>query len=79
VSALVRVIQEMERETRIELATNRMEACDSTIELLPLLFVFNKLKCMTMFAVGPNWMRYRRGYVEPLHSSVDAASARHEE
>ena len=27
----------MERETRIELATNSLEGCDSTIELLPLL------------------------------------------
>ena len=26
----------MERETRIELATNSVEGCDSTIELLPL-------------------------------------------
>jgi hypothetical protein len=26
----------MERETRIELATNSLEGCDSTIELLPL-------------------------------------------
>jgi hypothetical protein len=25
----------MERETRIELATNSLEGCDSTIELLP--------------------------------------------
>jgi len=28
--------QIMERETRIELATNSLEGCDSTIELLPL-------------------------------------------
>ena len=27
----------LERETRIELATNSLEGCDSTIELLPLL------------------------------------------
>ena len=26
----------MERETRFELATNSVEGCDSTIELLPL-------------------------------------------
>ncbi len=26
---------QMERETRIELATNSLEGCDSTIELLP--------------------------------------------
>ena len=31
------VVEKMERETRIELATNSLEGCDSTIELLPLL------------------------------------------
>jgi hypothetical protein len=31
----------MERETRIELATNSLEGCDSTIELLPRIIVFN--------------------------------------
>ncbi len=30
------VVEKMERETRIELATNSLEGCDSTIELLPL-------------------------------------------
>ena len=30
----------MERETRIELATNSLEGCDSTIELLPRPFLF---------------------------------------
>jgi hypothetical protein len=30
------VVENMERETRIELATNSLEGCDSTIELLPL-------------------------------------------
>jgi hypothetical protein len=28
-------VENMERETRIELATNSLEGCDSTIELLP--------------------------------------------
>ncbi len=32
------LVENMERETRIELATNSLEGCDSTIELLPLLF-----------------------------------------
>jgi hypothetical protein len=32
----LQVIEKMERETRIELATNSLEGCDSTIELLPL-------------------------------------------
>src|SRR4051812_35295737 len=34
----------MERETRIELATNSLEGCDSTIELLPLRSIFNHLQ-----------------------------------
>ena len=29
------VVENVERETRIELATNSLEGCDSTIELLP--------------------------------------------
>src|SRR3954447_1251290 len=33
------VTENMERETRIELATNSLEGCDSTIELLPLCWV----------------------------------------
>ncbi len=32
----LQVVENMERETRIELATNSLEGCDSTIELLPL-------------------------------------------
>jgi integrase len=31
----LQVVETMERETRIELATNSLEGCDSTIELLP--------------------------------------------
>ena len=31
----LQVLDNMERETRIELATNSLEGCDSTIELLP--------------------------------------------
>ena len=34
-SKLSQVVEKMERETRIELATNSLEGCDSTIELLP--------------------------------------------
>ena len=33
----LQVVENMERETRIELATNSLEGCDSTIELLPLM------------------------------------------
>ncbi len=36
-SGIFYVVEKMERETRIELATNSLEGCDSTIELLPLL------------------------------------------
>ena len=32
---ILQVVENMERETRIELATNSLEGCDSTIELLP--------------------------------------------
>ena len=38
------VVETMERETRIELATNSLEGCDSTIELLPPLTAFNILQ-----------------------------------
>jgi hypothetical protein len=34
----------MERETGIEPATNSLEGCDSTIELLPLRSIFNQLQ-----------------------------------
>jgi hypothetical protein len=36
---VLQVVENMERETRIELATNSLEGCDSTIELLPHSFV----------------------------------------
>jgi hypothetical protein len=35
----------MERETGIEPATNSLEGCDSTTELLPHSFCFNALQC----------------------------------
>jgi hypothetical protein len=35
------VVENMERETGIEPATNSLEGCDSTTELLPLASVFN--------------------------------------
>ena len=38
----LQVVENMERETRIELATNSLEGCDSTIELLPHLFHFTR-------------------------------------
>ena len=42
-SKVLQVIENMERETRIELATNSLEGCDSTIELLPRSFALNIL------------------------------------
>jgi hypothetical protein len=38
----LQVTENMERETRIELATNSLEGCDSTIELLPHSFPYRK-------------------------------------
>ena len=40
----------MERETGIEPATNSLEGCDSTIELLPLFFAVNYLRCTMVCA-----------------------------
>ncbi len=37
VTLIFQAVEDMERETRIELATNSLEGCDSTIELLPLI------------------------------------------
>ena len=44
----------MERETRIELATNSLEGCDSTIELLPHpgTLLFYALPVLTVNAYG---------------------------
>jgi hypothetical protein len=47
----------MERETGIGPATNSLEGCDSTTELLPLLFAFDKLNCTAMSADGPSLER----------------------
>ncbi len=52
IATRAQVIEKMERETRIELATNSLEGCDSTIELLPLFFAFNHLQCTAMYVTG---------------------------
>src|ERR1700684_918667 len=44
----------MERETRIELATNSLEGCDSTIELLPRLFLFYTAKVEIPMSAAPS-------------------------
>ena len=48
---VLQVVENMERETGIEPATNSLEGCDSTTELLPLAFVFNNFQCDSMYAV----------------------------
>ena len=52
------VVESMERETRIELATNSLEGCDSTIELLPLFFAFNYLRCTMVCRDAPSDFRF---------------------
>ena len=57
----VRKLLILERETGIEPATNSLEGCDSTTELLPLSFVFNNFRCGLMYllyAYGPDWRRF---------------------
>ena len=49
----------MERETRIELATNSLEGCDSTIELLPLLISIIPLRAFTAVRTGRFRFRLR--------------------
>ena len=47
----------MERETGIEPATNSLEGCDSTIELLPHFFAFNDIQCATLYEHGSRWIK----------------------
>jgi hypothetical protein len=44
----------MERETGIEPATNSLEGCDSTIELLPLILFFSNLHCVQIDQTCPS-------------------------
>ena len=44
----IRKLLILERETGIEPATNSLGSCDSTTELLPLIFVFNNFRCGLM-------------------------------
>ena len=55
----------LERETGIEPATNSLEGCDSTIELLPLLIVVNHLHCTLLETNGPEW-----GAMAPIYIKV---------
>ena len=52
------VVEKMERETRIELATNSLEGCDSTIELLP----HSVLILLPPRLSGVPWQEVSRGY-----------------
>ena len=56
----------MERETGIEPATNSLEGCDSTIELLPLVLLFNNLHRVPMDRTGQNGARWTR-FAPNLH------------
>ena len=47
----------MERETGIEPATNSLEGCDSTTELLPPVLLLNNLHRVPMDRTGQNWSR----------------------
>ena len=42
----------LERETRIELATNSLEGCDSTIELLPHFKIYFIARSSAEYVVG---------------------------
>ena len=67
------VIENMERETGIEPATNSLEGCDSTTELLPLAFRINRLQELAG-DIGSNSSIYYsiiRG--RPLADSLPAA------
>ena len=49
----------MERETGIEPATNSLEGCDSTTELLPHSFCFNALRCTLMCSPCANGVEWK--------------------
>jgi hypothetical protein len=53
-SHLLKLFRIMERETGIEPATNSLEGCDSTTELLPLVCVFNEAGSFVMQPYGLN-------------------------
>jgi hypothetical protein len=69
----------MERETGIEPATNSLEGCDSTTELLPLAFVFNNCCCASMYrlcADGAEWRPLAQNLHKidcPLHKCTKSA------
>ena len=50
----MRVAENMERETGIEPATNSLEGCDSTIELLPRSLFFNDFHSVLLVLANRN-------------------------
>ena len=66
----------MERETRIELATNSLEGCDSTIELLPPGFVHHSTAALRLHArCGENAaISSRASLLHPAQCSVPQSS-----
>jgi hypothetical protein len=59
----------MERETGIEPATNSLEGCDSTTELLPHVFVFNEVGSFVMQPYGLNLAQLAAGRSAPQSRS----------
>ena len=68
-SMIFQVVEKMERETGIEPATNSLEGCDSTTELLPLAFVFNNFHCELLHSLCVNGGK-RRQSAQSLHKAI---------
>src|SRR6478752_845116 len=63
-------LQSLERETGIEPATNSLEGCDSTTELLPLLIRINMLElfaCVLLCANASRWSHFAQICIEFAH------------
>ena len=71
----------MERETRIELATNSLEGCDSTIELLPLFLVLDESSSTApsegRFRTRPRYHRVLLRSATPARSDIRARGESH--
>ena len=64
----------MERETGIGPATNSLEGCDSTTELLPLIWFFNNLQCVLMDTLCANGAEWRHlGFTLPFFGSTNSS------
>src|SRR5215471_361463 len=63
-----KLLKSMERETGIEPATNSLEGCDSTIELLPLVFVFSNFHCGLLRSFAANGAQWRQ-FAQSLHKA----------